>query len=83
MIVKLLLVIVSLCAVGCLPSELHHSPALKSSVSQKLRYIKDSRVDLCYAVVESVVSNAFVVVSITEVPCEKVSHMLNGGEGAK
>lgn len=41
-----------------------------------INYIKDSRSNLCFARLGSISSYNYIIISISEVPCEKVEHLL-------
>jgi len=46
-------------------------PTKEEHLAAKIYYLKD-KVGLCYAAIDSLSSNSYVITSITEVDCEKV-----------
>lgn len=65
----LLLVLVVL-LVGC-DTSMRTSTSALESIAARLSYIKDKH-GMCYAVISSLSYGTYAVVSITDVPCEKV-----------
>ncbi len=52
------------------------SPSVAASVAENMVYSRDSRSDLCFGSVTSQTSDLFWVVSVTNVPCERVEHLI-------
>ena len=72
------LTLVSLLAIAAMACEGGSSPSTSAakSAAHSIVYSKDSRSGLCFGSVTSTTHAGFSVMSITNVPCEKVEHLL-------
>lgn len=69
------LVLVAVCLVGCDGGQAP-SPVAVKTTAENIMYSRDSRSGLCFGVVTSHTSAGWMVVSITNVPCEAVEKLL-------